>query len=343
LTTPRHRYWLARPAPYLAAAIVLLVTAPIFVWNAHNEWIAFSFPGGHRTTTAWAFEPIRVLTYGGIQALFMLPWIWLGLIAALMWGLARGPDSERTWFLSSLAVPPIAVFTLVCLLSDRKGFHWPAPGYLLLFPLLGVVIERAINSHWVLIRHLLRATVVTLTVGSAVLVTNALTGWGQRLIPQFEERDPIIADMVSWDDVRDAVARHRSDARASMFFAGVSWQDCARIEVAVRMTTPVLCFTPYPEIYAYLVDPRELLGRDAIIITRQDQWDAETAASLGAYFERIEPSDTIVIRHFGTPALLLKIYLGRNLKSIYAWPYGPYRTAKVPAGTAALTSEPRGK
>lgn len=332
VSTPRYWHWLIRPAPYLAAAVVLAVVTPILAWNADHEWITFAFPGGHRTTTVWAFEPFRTLIYAGIEALIVLPWIWLGLIAALLWGLARGPASERTWFLSLLAAPPIAVFTLVCVLSDRKGFHWAAPGYLLLFPLLGVLIDHAIDRHRTLIRSLLQITVATLAVSGAVLASYVLTGWGQRLMPQFEERDPLLADMAILDDLRDAVARHRADAGGNVFFAGVRWQDCAKLEVTVAMTVPVLCFTPYPEIFAYLVDPRPLLGRDAIIVTREDQWDAEAVTSLSAYFERVEPLDTVVVRHFQTRAMRLNIFLGRNLTSIYRWPYGPYRASAVPQG-----------
>lgn len=81
-TSPRHRHWLARPAPYFAALITLIVVLPVIVWNARNEWISFAFPGGHPLEQTLTFAPVSVLAYFGLQALTMLPWIWIGLVSA---------------------------------------------------------------------------------------------------------------------------------------------------------------------------------------------------------------------------------------------------------------------
>ena len=331
LSTPQHRYWLRRPAPYLAAAIMLITLTPIFVWNANNEWINFLFPGGHPLQGGWTFAPLRVLTYWGTQALVALPWIWLGLVAAVIWGLSRGPRDDRVWFLACLAAVPLVAFTLLQLFStQRAGYHWAAPGYLLSFPLLGVMIERASARYWPAIQHLWRASVVVLAVALVVVATHILTGWTRQLIPAFERRDPIIPYMAAWDGLQAAIDRHRSNARGDDFVVGMRWEHCAKIEVHIRMAAPVLCLTPFPEIFAYLVDPRPLLGRNAIIVVAQDGPNA--AELLSAYFERVEPLERLTITHFGTRALVLEIYRGHNLRGIYAWPYGPYRAlARLPA------------
>jgi hypothetical protein len=159
-------------------------------------------------------------------------------------------------------------------------------------------------------------------------VTYVLTGWGQRLIPQFQKSDPLIAGMTDWDDLRNAVARHWLGARADLFFVGTRWEDCAKIEVAVRKMAPLSCFASSPEVFAYLADPRQFLGKDAIIvITREDHEAA--AATLAPYFDRIEPSESVVVSHFQTRALLLHLYVGRHLKAVYPWPYGPYRAEAI--------------
>ena len=326
-TSPRHRHWLARPAPYLAAVVTLIVLLPVLVWNAGNEWISFQFPGGHPLEPAWKFALVPLLIYLGLQAIVMLPGIWAGLVAALLWGLSRGPQNERVWFLSCLAAVPLAVFTILRLLSaSRNGIHWPASGYLLLFPLLGLAIERATEIHWTLIRNLLRVTVITLAVAVTVLTTHVLTGWGRWIIPLFQERDPIVADTVDRGELRRAVARHQLREGSNVFFSGMRWEDCAKTEIAIRMKAPVLCFTPAPELYAYLVDQRQLLGKDSIIVTRcENQLDVMTL--LNPYFDRIEPLDTIVITRFWTRAIRLDLYVGRNLRAVYPWPYGPYATS----------------
>lgn len=321
-TSPHHRHWLSRPAPYLVAAIALALMTPVLLWNAQNQWIGFSFPGGHSLAGGLKIQPLRLLTYWGVQALIVLPWIWLGLVIALIHGLASGPRSQGTWLLSWLAAVPLAVFTLVQLLSTvRRGFHWAAPGYLLLFPLLGLTIERAITaSH---IRRIVATTVATLAIAAAVVAGHMVTGFGQRLFPQFERRDPIIADLAAWNELRSAVAHHGgSDVQ---FIAGTRWEDCAKIEVAIR--APVLCLTPFPEIYAYLTDPRPFLGKNAIIVAREGY---DVADALGAYFSRIEPLDRLVVSHLGRPAMVLNLYRGLNLRASYPWPYGPYRSPPAP-------------
>jgi hypothetical protein len=325
-TSPRHRHWLARPAPYIATGIALIVVSPVIVWNARNGWVSFQFPGGHSLEQIWTFAPVSVLAYLGLQAIVMLPWIWVGLVASLLWGLSQGPQNDRVWFLTCIAAVPLAVFTIVRLLtSSRNGIHWPASGYLLLFPLLGRAIERAMESHWTPIQHLLRATVLTVVVAVTVFITHVLTGWAQWITPEFQERDPIVADMVDWDELRDVVARHQPGDRSTVFFGGTRWEDCAKIEVAIRVKAPVLCFTPTPELYAYLIDQRQLLGKDSIIVTRRES-QVDVMALLAPYFDRIEPLDTIVITRFRTRATRLDLYLGRNLRAVYPWPYGPYHS-----------------
>lgn len=340
LTTPRHRRWLAHPAPYLAALLALVTLTPVFIWNAQNGWINFLFPGGHPiagdwsfqvSQNPWSFQPLHALSYLGIQALILMPATWLGLVAALVWGFTRGPRSEPTWLLAWLGGTPVVIFTLVHLLTaGRKGFHWAAPGYLLLFPLLGALIEQSIVRHRSAILWLLRLTVLTLAVAAIVLLSHLLTGWGQRLIPQFRERDPILADLASWDALANAVARHRPGGSSGTFLAGLRWEDCAKIEaeVAIPIGAPVLCLTPFPEIFAYLLDPRPFLGRDALIIARDNQ----DVAGVSPYFERIEPLERVVVRHFGTPARTFELYRAHTMRRIYPWPYGPYRPDK-PSGT----------
>jgi hypothetical protein len=47
--------------------------------------------------------------------------------------------------LACLAAPPIVVFALISAWSSQRVlFHWAAPGYLMLFPLLG----RFVAAHW---------------------------------------------------------------------------------------------------------------------------------------------------------------------------------------------------
>ncbi len=46
-----NRRWLARPQPYVAALLALLVFAPVLIWNAENQWVSFAFQLGRELAT----------------------------------------------------------------------------------------------------------------------------------------------------------------------------------------------------------------------------------------------------------------------------------------------------
>ena len=80
------------------------------------------------------------------EALFVLPWIWLPMMVVFVAALRRGPGAWRSWLLCCLAAPPIVVFALVSAWSSQRVlFHWAAPGYLMLFPLLGDAVARRLD------------------------------------------------------------------------------------------------------------------------------------------------------------------------------------------------------
>ena len=55
------------------------------------------------------FAPL--VTLAG-EALFVLPWIWLPMMAVFAVALRRGPGEWRPWLLCCLAAPPIVAFAL---------------------------------------------------------------------------------------------------------------------------------------------------------------------------------------------------------------------------------------
>jgi hypothetical protein len=114
---------------------------------------------------------------------------------------------------------------------------------------------------------------------------------------------------------------------SNLFFGGLRWEDCAKIEFGIRMNAPVLCFSQRPEAYAFFFDPKQLLGKDGIIVVRDD---VDPAPLLNLYFDEVERLDhPIVITHFSKPAVVLNLFVGRKLRAIYPWIYGPYPDKEV--------------
>src|SRR6185437_4969387 len=81
------------------------------------------------------------------QAGYVLPWIWVPLVWLLVVALRRGPRDPARWLLVCLGAGPVLVFTGLSL-GGRAGLpHWPAPGFLLLLPLLAEWLARRTETR----------------------------------------------------------------------------------------------------------------------------------------------------------------------------------------------------
>jgi 4-amino-4-deoxy-L-arabinose transferase-like glycosyltransferase len=67
LMAPKQRRWLGHPAPYVAAAVALAMTAPVFIWNAQHGWASFQFQGARGTPVCAAASPGNALPMIGVS------------------------------------------------------------------------------------------------------------------------------------------------------------------------------------------------------------------------------------------------------------------------------------
>ena len=205
LTERESRRWLLRPHPYVAGLAALVMFTPVLIWNARHGWVSFLFQGGR---AEGRFNPLGpVLTLAG-GALFLLPWVWLPLVVCGFDALRRGPADKGRWLLVCLAAPPIIFFTLISLWS-RVLFHWAAPGYLMLLPLLGDAIAR---GEWS--RRWLAATAAVVVLGAAFVGSEVRFNWLPLTIGDFRlGEDPGLA-AVDWTSLRHR-ARQAGPARSA--------------------------------------------------------------------------------------------------------------------------------
>ncbi|NTV09948.1 MAG: glycosyltransferase family 39 protein [Zoogloea sp.] len=137
LIEPRHRRWLARPQPWVAVALAVVILAPNLWWNWAHDFPTFRHTADitHAGENGW--HPGGLVEFLGAQ------WLSLGPLAGivLVWGLAR---MRRVWpdaSLRMLLAFVLPLFALVCLqaLTARAGGNWAAPifvGICLLVPAL---------------------------------------------------------------------------------------------------------------------------------------------------------------------------------------------------------------
>ena len=206
LTSRTHRRWLARPEPYVAGICAVLVFAPVVIWNAMHDWVSFAFQG--ERAGGLRFRPGQPFIVLAGEALFILPWIWLPVMAEFVAALRRGPAVWRSWLPVCLGAPPIVVFALIAAWSSQRVlFHWAAPGYLMLFPLLGAFIAQRIGARW------LRATLI----GTAALVVAAVAivsiqirlDWLHPVIGAIAKHDPDL-EGIDWTSLRTQLASRRT-------------------------------------------------------------------------------------------------------------------------------------
>ena len=314
LTSAPHRKWLMRPGPYLGALIACAMFAPVILWNREHDWASFAFQGGRATGRGGLHVDTMLASLAG-QAGYVLPWIWVPLVVAL-WRAARaGPRDAARWFLVCLGVGPIAVFTLIALRGDPGLPHWEAPGYLMLFPILGAAVAARLERGDIVARRWIRWSAWTFVALVGILVTQTANGWMERVAPSlFAKGDPT-TDMVSWRALRPTL-----DARGMLahgeFLAAPSWIQAGQAALGVGPDIPVLCLCADPHHFYYMNDDRTFLGRDAVFVKRIKPND-DVVAAFSPYFESFVVADTLVIRRGGAEALKVGIYRARGFRKVF--------------------------
>ena len=308
VTDPEGRRWLRRPHPYMAGLLALVLFLPVIVWNAEHGWTSFLFQGGRAGGHFAPFGPLLAL---GGAALFLLPWIWLPLLVCGGIALWRGPSDRERWLFLCLAAPPIVFFTFVALWS-RVLYHWAAPGYLMLLPLLGEAIARR-QREGRSVRAWFAATAALLLVGLALVASEVRFAWLPGLADgRLLGRDPAV-DAIDWTSLRDDLDRRGFFDRPGLVVGAVRWLDAGKIDYALGGEVPIVCLGPDPRQYGLAAPLRDYAGSDVLIAAPHRSLDS-IRAEFGSSFDAIEPLAPAWVLHAGRRALEVPLYLGRNLR-----------------------------
>ncbi len=328
-----HRTWLRRPHPYLAAMLALLVFSPVILWNATHGWASFAFQGDRAVgLRVQPLAPLQVLLG---EALFVLPWIWLPMMVLFVAAAlpnriltspapyrvvpARGHAAETAprnlarphWqarLLACLAAPPIIGFALIAAWSSRRIlFHWAAPGYLMLFPLLGQAISERIGSAWV--RRSIAATAGLILIAVSVVSLQTRFDVLGSALTFVARQDPTL-EGIDWTSLRtDLTARGLLPPGTVV---GVpSWRDAGKIGFGLGPDVTILCLHQDARQFGFAHPPASFAGRDILILVVGDPAPAETA--LAGMFERIERLDPAPIALRGRVLHQVSVMRGHRL------------------------------
>jgi hypothetical protein len=306
LTEPASRRWLTRPHPYLAGLVALMIFLPVVIWNAEHGWVSFLFQGGR---ASGAFRPVGPLSTLAGEAAFFLPWVWVPLVVCGLIAVRRGPRDRERWFFVCLAAPPIVVFTAASLWGNVL-FHWAAPGYLMLLPLLGDAIAR----HWResrSVRIWLLATAAFVVVGTTAFASEVRFNWLPALVEDFAlGKDPSL-EMVDWTSLRQDLASRGLLDKPGLVIAAVRWSDAGKIDYALGGRIPVICLGPDAHQYGLIARHDDYAGSDVLIVARTSL--EQIIGQFWFLFDRIEPLEPVTVFHTRRPALRLNLFLGHRL------------------------------
>jgi hypothetical protein len=317
LTMPGRRRWLVHPAPWVAALLAFLIFSPVLLWNADQGWVSFVFQGerggGDRIRLLWLGRNIAG------QALWLLPWIWLPLVWVFVTGLRRGRADPAGWFLCMLAIVPIVLFTVLSAWAPIGfHFHWQAPGYLLLFPLLGAAVERRRAAGDRLAGRAIAVAAAATIAVYVVLASHAATGW-LRAVPPFDQAFDPTLEGLDWTDLRtEAEARGWFDD-PDLFVVGTQWHQTGKIDVQLGDRLSVLCLCDDPRNLAFGWNQADFAGRDAVIIG-QDRYLKKFDEKWRPYFDSVHSLPDIVIRRGGRPELTLRVFAADGFRPPFPLP-----------------------
>jgi hypothetical protein len=317
-SVPSRRALLRHPAPWLGAALSLAMITPVLIWNAEHHWVSFAFQFGRVGSYGSFPKIVQFLENLGGQFLWMLPWIFIPMVAAVYHALRRGRSDERAWYCLCLGLPTVLIFTLVPLWGDRGLPHWQMPGWLMLYPVLGDYIVRDVGL--VMRPRTWAITSAALLVGfTVVLLGHVQMGYGKLLFPAaFARGDPTL-ESLEWTPLREELQRRGLLQKPGLFVISGSPIDIGKIDQALNDALPMQVFGESKQ-YAFRYDPSTLVGRDALVIGRRDRTRG-IETRLAHYFESIEELPPFSFGRSGMHEVDVRILYAHDLKQPLPSPY----------------------
>jgi O-antigen ligase len=313
LTTADGRHRLRHPAAWLGGLLALAVASPVLIWNGQHEWVSFAFQAGRGAPRH--LSPTGPLASLAGQLALLAPWVAIPLIWAGVGAAKSGPRDPRSWLCLTAAAPTVLLFTLLPILGTKGLPHWPMPGWLFVFPLLGERLARSTRTgrqwpaRWAI------ASGAALVLIWAAAASDAATGWIKTRIPALKTSPT--AEAIDWRALRTELDK-RGLLKPGMFVVAAEWNEAGKIDQALGDRVRVLVFNKDPREYAFRSD-KGLIGHDALIIGR-DETVAQEMAAMAPHFASLSPLYGVSVGRGGQDEIPLTIILAKGLKTPYPRP-----------------------
>ena len=137
------RKWLARPEPYVAVLIALILFSPAIIWNWQQDWASFSFQSQDRLASRFSFSLPR---FAGNVIALLTPTGVLSVIALVACRKQLAGSFGRSQaLLAWLTFFPVAVFGAISLIRVSK-LNWTGPAWLGLVPFMALLVAPGLEA-----------------------------------------------------------------------------------------------------------------------------------------------------------------------------------------------------
>ena len=191
--------------------------------------------------------------------------------------------------------------------STHILFHWAAPGYLMLFPLLG---DWATRRSVRMLRIVAAITGGLLVAASLIIVALVQFGLPPLLAHSFKPGKSPMLQAVDWTSIGPALPPGIAAVAAQR------WFDAGKIGYALRrdgIALPVTVFGPEPHQFAFTTSPESLLGKDVLIIAMPGAL-MQTYERFAPDFASLRPGPVLPVLDHGQMLLAIPTFIGTDMK-----------------------------
>ncbi len=279
--SPEKRHLLRSPGPYLTGAVASLMLWPNISWNAAHGWVTFFHTAHHFEVEGIDF-PQSFLAFVGGQALIITPLLFGLLVYTTAAGIKKGLlwQEPRLRYLTIFFAPPL-LGVLILSLFRKINANWPAPFYLsglLLLAVLGLRTRWRDKGARIRRLYLLGLTLAALLCGLTYYLPEVI----KRLPPKYAHLDPTLK-LQGWKKLGQKISQIRQK-HPEAFVISLKRQIVSELAFYMEGQPEVYRWAgerrPVRTQYELWPWPRNLIGKEALIVLREQDTFPQELASL---------------------------------------------------------------
>jgi 4-amino-4-deoxy-L-arabinose transferase-like glycosyltransferase len=284
--TPRLRGLFRSPHLYLAMLLVIVMQAPVLIWNLQHDMASFGFIfGGRRITGDLRWDGVAGYVLG--FPLVLSPFLLWPLGRFL---LARGDGNNFNrlifWF-STVGFLAASFFTDILI-------HWNAIAYAAVLPFLAACL----HARWLAIGHFMFGGLIAL-----VLAVNYTV---LPVVATYTYTDQSTALSYGWEEVIPVIDKLR--AEHDIGFIATPWYASAGALAFAMHDPDVTSLNPGRDAFDDWFDAAAHAGEDALIVADRKR---DLTEAIEAQFASVERLERVDIVRYGFTIERYSIYIAR--------------------------------